>query len=79
MHSLYPELARQRIALLLEEAEADRLASQARAARRRRRQHTACAEPSGGRATAALGDDDGPFGWQRAQALTGLEPAHANG
>jgi hypothetical protein len=39
MHpSLHPDLARQRIVQLLEEAEHDRLASQARAARRQRRQ-----------------------------------------
>ena len=39
MHpSLHPDLARQRVAQLLEEAEHDRLASQARAARRQRRQ-----------------------------------------
>jgi hypothetical protein len=36
--SLNPDLARQRIAQLREEAEHDRLASQARAARRQRRQ-----------------------------------------
>jgi hypothetical protein len=36
--SLHPDLARERIAQLLEEAEHDRLASQARAARRQRRQ-----------------------------------------
>jgi hypothetical protein len=38
MHSLSPDLAKQHIALLLEEAEGHRLASQARAASRRRRQ-----------------------------------------
>jgi hypothetical protein len=38
LSSLHPDLARERIAQLLEEAEHDRLASQARAARRQRRQ-----------------------------------------
>jgi hypothetical protein len=38
MPSLYTDLAGQHLALLLEEAERERLASQARAARRRRRQ-----------------------------------------
>lgn len=37
MFSLYSDLARQRTALLLEEAETQRLARQARTARRRRR------------------------------------------
>jgi hypothetical protein len=37
MFSLYPDLARQRTALLLEEAETERLARQARTVRRRRR------------------------------------------
>jgi hypothetical protein len=36
MFSLYPDLARQRTALLLEEAETERLARQTRTARRRR-------------------------------------------
>jgi hypothetical protein len=36
MFSLYPDLSRQRTALLLEEAETERLARQARTARRRR-------------------------------------------
>lgn len=53
MYSLSPDLARQHIDLLLEEAEHDRLANRARAARRRRRQRRRMRRTVWGWATAA--------------------------